>query len=428
MIHPLFSYKWCLIYFFFIYWHIGKGLFYSTYNWNSRLVWWSGYLIFILTVATSFLGYILPWGQMSYWGTTVISNLITVVPIFGERILLFLWGDHEVATTTLQRVFVLHYLLPFILLAIIVVHLICMHNVNVNSPQRWNSKYLLNDTKNIPLHPYYVIKDCAALLVVMLFMTIIICYYPERFGNPVNYIQANPEKTPKHIIPEWYFLPLYGILKVLPSKLLGIFVMIIFLVHPIILPFLSLVRIKFQQLYNPILIWNSYFTKVMLILGIIDVKICVWSTIYGIVGDILSEIEIFSNNFLLQTSIDNLSNINLFFCLEFKSTPVFWPFLGSVLLNESLNFSICLVIFFIFLENYLIAISSIIYSQVIKVSYYLDWYKYIYFIFISNFIILIDLGYWNSSIFFYRVGPLLIISYFILLLYLIFYQTNNKAY
>ena len=242
---------WCVRYlhmngssflFFLLYLHIGKGLFYSTYSWSSRLTWWSGYFLFLMNTIISFLGYILPWGQMSFWGLTVITNLVTCLPIIGNRLLLYLWGGFEVSTVTLQRVFVLHYFLPFILLAGIIAHILSMHESSVNNPYGHNQK-IINDIKDIPLYPYYIVKDYYYFWVFILTFSFIIFFYPEKFANPVNYIEANPMKTPKHIIPEWYFLPFYSILKAIPSKVIGVCTMVFFIVHPFYIPYFSSMNI-----------------------------------------------------------------------------------------------------------------------------------------------------------------------------------------
>jgi len=222
------NYGWLLRYthangasFFFIavYAHIGRGLYYRSYVHPREKVWYTGVIIFILLMATAFLGYVLPWGQMGYWGATVITNLFTVVPFFGIDIAYWLWGGFTVSNATLNRFFVLHFLLPIILAAVVILHLIFLHKAGSNNPM---GATLYDDVK---FFPYYVIKDLFGFLIFILLFGIVVFFYPNLLGHPDNYIKANPLCTPPHIVPEWYFLPFYAILRAVPNKTGGVILM-----------------------------------------------------------------------------------------------------------------------------------------------------------------------------------------------------------
>ena len=218
-----------------MYMHIFKGL---LYNLEGTKVWLVGYIIYLLSVAVGFLGYILPWGQMSFWGATVITQLLSIIPGgLGSRVVIFVWGGFEVNQATLGRFFVLHYILPFIVLALVVLHIALLHINGVQTQS--NKKHYSNNINFTTLGPYYFIKDYFSFLILSLAIVYIISYYPERFTNPSNYIPASVSKTPSHIIPEWYFLPLYSILKAIPDKVIGVFIMIITLISPIIEQFIG---------------------------------------------------------------------------------------------------------------------------------------------------------------------------------------------
>jgi len=205
--------------FFFIilYLHIGKGLYYKSYMYPRQNIWYSGMLIFILVMGTSFLGYVLPWGQMSFWGATVITSLVTVIPFIGENIVNWVWGGYSVGNPTLMRFFVIHYLLPFIILACVMLHLILLHIPGSSNPLSFDKK-----NEKITFFPYFYFKDFFSLIVLLIFFIYIVCYMPNLFNHADNYIKANPMSTPKHIVPEWYFLPFYAILRAISNKSVGI--------------------------------------------------------------------------------------------------------------------------------------------------------------------------------------------------------------
>ena len=230
--------------FFMLYMHIYRGIYYQLYHWKNRFSWWTGYLLFLLTMATAFFGYVLPWGQMSFWAATVIINMISIIPYIGEWLTIFLWGGNSVNTYTLRRFFILHLILPFLLLALITLHIIVIHSNNStpNFMSRLNSSYRITklpDTSFLDLYPLFIIKDIFTIIGCSFLSIIFILYYPEYFTNYINWVPANPQLTPSHIIPEWYFLPFYGIIKVIPHKIGGITTMVVVILSPLLLPFVT---------------------------------------------------------------------------------------------------------------------------------------------------------------------------------------------
>lgn len=198
--------------FFFIavYIHIFRGMYYGSYKAPREILWILGVVIFILMMATAFIGYVLPWGQMSYWGATVITNLFSAFPIVGEPIVTWLWGGFSVDNPTLNRFFALHYLLPFVIFAVVFLHVWALHICGSNNPLGIEPQ-TKQDT--LPFHPYYTMKDSFGLLVFLAIFTSFVFFMPDALGHPDNYIPANPLVTPAHIVPEWYFLPFYAILR-----------------------------------------------------------------------------------------------------------------------------------------------------------------------------------------------------------------------
>jgi ubiquinol-cytochrome c reductase cytochrome b/c1 subunit len=207
------------IFFAIVYIHLFRGLYYGSYKQPRELLWILGVIILILMIATAFMGYVLPWGQMSYWAATVITNLFSAIPVIGHTIVTFLWGGFTVGNPTLNRFYALHYLLPFIIVAIVGLHLIALHRFGSNNPLGIDMK---GPQDSIPFHPYYTIKDLFGLTILLLVWALLIFYWPNGLGNPDNYIPANPLQTPPHIVPEWYLLPYYAILRSVPNKLLGV--------------------------------------------------------------------------------------------------------------------------------------------------------------------------------------------------------------
>lgn len=250
--------------FFFIilYLHIGKGLYYKSYMAPRQHIWYSGMLIFILVMGTSFLGYVLPWGQMSFWGATVITSLVTVIPFIGENIVNWIWGGYSVGNPTLMRFFVIHYLLPFIILAFVMIHLILLHNPGSSNPLSFDKK-----NEKITFFPYFYFKDFFALLILLICLIFIVCYMPNLFNHADNYIKANPMSTPKHIVPEWYFLPFYAILRAISNKSIGIILFAISLIIFFLLPLLNIsININLSSFNEKINLISSYLKNLKFVM------------------------------------------------------------------------------------------------------------------------------------------------------------------
>lgn len=240
--------------FFFIavYIHIFRGLYYGSYKEPRQLMWLIGIVIFFLMMATAFLGYTLPWGQMSYWGATVITNLFSAVPFVGESIVTWLWGDYAVGDATLNRFYVLHWLIAFGILGIVIFHVIALHIVGSNNPSGIEPK----DTRDtVSFAPFTTSKDLFAMLIFLFAFVIITMYAPNYLGHPDNYIPADPLVTPAHIVPEWYFLPFYAILRSIPDKLMGVIAMVSSIVILGLLPWLDLSKIR-SSVFRPI--WKQF--------------------------------------------------------------------------------------------------------------------------------------------------------------------------
>jgi len=234
-----------------IYIHILRGLYYGSYKSPREILWFIGVIIFLTMMATAFMGYVLPWGQMSFWGATVITNLFSAIPVWGENIVQWLWGGFSVENPTLNRFFSLHYLLPFIICGLVFLHLWALHTHGSNNPTGIEPK-TKKDT--IPLHPYYTIKDFVGFGFFFILMFYFVFFNPNYLGHPDNYIPANPMLTPEHIVPEWYFLPFYAMLRAIPSKLGGVLVMFSSIFVLFVLPWLDTHRTKSGS-YRPIFKW-----------------------------------------------------------------------------------------------------------------------------------------------------------------------------
>nr|AAG23683.1 apocytochrome b [Thraustochytrium aureum] len=234
--------------FFFIvvYIHILRGLYYGSYAHPREHLWCSGVVIFILIIATAFIGYVLPWGQISFWGATVITNLISAIPGIGEPIVEWVWGGFSVDNPTLNRFFSLHYILPFIIAALALTHLVLLHQNGSNNP-------LGVDTSRevISFYPYFYVKDLFGFILLLLFFSFFVFFSPNTLGHPDNYIPANPMVTPAHIVPEWYFLPFYAILRSIPHKLGGVIAMFGAIVCLIFLPYINTSEVRSSS-FRPI--------------------------------------------------------------------------------------------------------------------------------------------------------------------------------
>lgn len=222
------------IFFIVVYCHLFRGLYYGSYIGPRGKLWASGIIVFLLMMATAFIGYVLPWGQMSFWGATVITNLFSAVPYVGGSIVEWLWGGFSVSNATLNRFFSLHYLLPFIIVGILTTHLGLLHKDGSNNPIGFNPA-----TDTIPFYPYFYVKDLLAFFFLILFFGVLTYYYPNALGHSDNYIPANPMSTPAHIVPEWYFLPFYAILRSIPNKLGGVVFMIVAILILLALPLIN---------------------------------------------------------------------------------------------------------------------------------------------------------------------------------------------
>ncbi len=234
-----------------VYIHIFRSLFYGSYKSPREIIWIIGIIIYLLMMAAAFMGYVLPWGQMSFWGATVITNLFSAIPLVGEGIVTWLWGGYSVDNPTLTRFFTLHYLIPFLILGLVVLHIWALHVPGNNNPVGIDIKKPSKDT--VPFHPYIVIKDGFALLMFMIVFAFFVFYSPNILGHADNYIEANPMVTPAHIVPEWYLLPFYAILRSVPDKLLGVVAMLSAILILAVLPWLDTSKIRsavFRPLYK----------------------------------------------------------------------------------------------------------------------------------------------------------------------------------
>lgn len=210
------------MFFILVYIHIFRGMYYGSFKAPRELLWMLGVVIFFLMIMTAFIGYVLPWGQMSYWGATVITNLFSAIPLVGDDIVTWLWGGFSVDNPTLNRFYALHYLLPFVILGVVFLHVLALHRFGSNNPLGIDLK---RPQDNISFHPYYTMKDLFSLGIFLIIFSYFIFFNPNYLGHPDNYIPADPLVTPAHIVPEWYFLPFYAILRAIPSKLGGVLMM-----------------------------------------------------------------------------------------------------------------------------------------------------------------------------------------------------------
>jgi len=250
------------MFFIVVYTHIFRGLYYGSYMAPREHLWWSGVLIFILMMGTAFMGYVLPWGQMSFWGATVITNLFSVIPLVGSDIVQLLWGGFSVDNPTLNRFFSLHFVLPFIISGLVIIHIALLHRDGSTNPIGIDSSM-----DKISFYPYFYVKDLFSLICFIVFFSIILFEYPNLLGHPDNYTLANPMVTPEHIVPEWYFLPFYAILRAIPSKDGGVLAMGGSLIMLLLVPFLntSCIRTANLRFVYKKLFW--FFLANFLVLG-----------------------------------------------------------------------------------------------------------------------------------------------------------------
>ncbi len=231
-----------------VYLHMARALYYGSYKAPREMIWFIGLIIFIIMMATAFMGYVLPWGQMSFWGATVITQLFTAIPFIGDAIHTWLLGGYSVSNATLNRFFALHFLLPFLIVGVVILHIVALHRKGSSNPTGVEVK---SDKDTIPFHPYYTYKDFVGFCIFFFIFFSFVFFKPNSLGHPDNYIPANPLVTPPHIVPEWYFLPFYAILRSIPNKLAGVVCMFSAIFVFFLLPWLDGSKVRSAN-YKPI--------------------------------------------------------------------------------------------------------------------------------------------------------------------------------
>jgi len=247
-----------------VYIHIFRTLYYGSYKSPREVIWITGLIIYLFMMVTAFTGYVLPWGQMSFWAATVITNLFSAIPLIGENITEWLWGGYSVGNPTLNRFYSLHYLFPFLIFGLVILHIWALHVPGNNNPVGIDVKK--NNNETVSFHPYIVMKDLFALLVFLIIFFIFVFFAPNVLGHPDNYIVANPLVTPTHIVPEWYLLPFYAILRAIPSKLGGVIFMFASIFILMLLPWLDTSKVRsatFRPLYKKFF-WILVVTVILL--------------------------------------------------------------------------------------------------------------------------------------------------------------------
>jgi len=253
------------MFFIVIYIHIWRGLYYGSYKAPRELLWMLGVVILLLLMATAFLGYVLPWGQMSFWGATVITNLFSAIPVIGPTIVTYLWGAFSVDNPTLNRFFSLHYLMPFMIVGVVFLHVAALHITGSNNPLGIEPK---GPQDTLPFHPYYTIKDSVGIVVYLAVFAGLVFFAPNYLGHADNYIPANPLVTPAHIVPEWYFLPFYAVLRAVPDKLGGVVLMGAAIIVLFFLPWLDTSKVRSLR-FRPI-------TRVLFLLWTVNFFVLTW--------------------------------------------------------------------------------------------------------------------------------------------------------
>ena len=247
-----------------IYLHIARSVLYGSFQRPRIFVWWSGILIFIIMILTAFLGYVLPWGQMSFWAATVITSLVTAIPYIGTDLVMIIWGGFGIGQQTLTRFYSFHFVLPFVIVFLVIVHLILLHIPGSSNPIYFSFDSEIED--KIVFHPYYTLKDLVGIFFILFFYFLFVFFYPNYLGHPLNYIPANPGITPPHIVPEWYFSPFYGILRAIPNKLFGVILMlssILILAFCPLFSFKNVRSLNWSLLYN-IMVYIFFVNFIML--------------------------------------------------------------------------------------------------------------------------------------------------------------------
>ncbi len=253
------------MFFIIIYIHIWRGLYYGSYKAPRELLWMLGVVILLLLMATAFLGYVLPWGQMSFWGATVITNLFSAIPVIGPTIVTYLWGAFSVDNPTLNRFFSLHYLMPFMIVGVVFLHVAALHITGSNNPLGIEPK---GPQDTLPFHPYYTIKDSVGIVVYLAVFAGLVFFAPNYLGHADNYIPANPLVTPAHIVPEWYFLPFYAVLRAVPDKLGGVVLMGAAIIVLFFLPWLDTSKVRSLR-FRPI-------TRILFLLWTVNFFVLTW--------------------------------------------------------------------------------------------------------------------------------------------------------
>jgi quinol-cytochrome oxidoreductase complex cytochrome b subunit len=251
------------MFFIVVYAHICRGLYYGSYMEPRELLWCSGVILLLLMMGTAFTGYVLPWGQMSFWGATVITSMVTAIPVAGQPIVQWLWGGYTVGNPTLNRFFSIHFFLPFLIAGVSLIHLALLHKEGSNSP-------IGSDTgiDDVAFYPYFLYKDVFALSCFLLFFAFFVLYFPNVLNHPDNYIPADPLQTPAHVVPEWYFLPFYAILRSIPHKAGGIIAMGAAILVLLAIPFINTSYVR-NTTYRPIF-------KIFFWLFVVDYVILTW--------------------------------------------------------------------------------------------------------------------------------------------------------
>jgi ubiquinol-cytochrome c reductase cytochrome b subunit len=247
-----------------VYIHIMRGMYYGSYKAPREVLWILGCVIYLLMMATAFMGYVLPWGQMSYFGAVVITNLLGALPVVGKAITTWLWGGFAVGGPTLNRFFSLHYLLPFMIAGVVILHIWALHVPGNNNPAGVNVK---SKEDTLPFHPYYTVKDGFAMVCFLILFASFVFFMPDALGHTDNYIPANPLQTPAHIVPEWYFLPFYAILKSIPDKLTGVLAMFGSIGLLFVLPWLDTSKVRSMRYRPAARLYFLVFIVVVLLLG-----------------------------------------------------------------------------------------------------------------------------------------------------------------
>jgi len=251
------------MFFIVVYIHTFRGIYYGSFVYPRQSLWIVGVVILFLMIITAFMGYVLPWGQMSFWGATVITNLFSAIPFFGSDIVTWLWGGFSIDNATLTRFYSLHYFMPFVIAAFVAIHLILLHNSGSNNPLGIS----FSSDGGISFSPYYIVKDLYGVILFLMFFAIFLFFMPNLLGHPDNYIQANPMVTPPHIVPEWYFLPFYAILRSIPDKLAGVLALAFAIISLFLLPILHKPEVRSMAMRPISRFFFWCFVVVCLLLG-----------------------------------------------------------------------------------------------------------------------------------------------------------------